>query len=53
MDGKETPASKATDATALHRVPGTCVLAILQTFLTQEEIILAHTDMCCVLLPKI
>ena len=30
----------------------TCALAILKTFLTQEETILAHAAMCGLLLPK-
>ena len=53
MGTGETPATKALDGAASHRVPRYIgVLAIIKTFLTQEEIISAHTGMCCLLIPK-
>ena len=53
MDTRDAPAAKAEDAEAPQRVTrDTCALEILRTFLTQEEIILAHTGMCCLLLPQ-
>ena len=40
------PATNATGSATLQTVPGDiCVLAIHNTFLTQEEIIVAYTDM--------
>ena len=52
QDGhQETPATKATEVKTFHTAPrDMCALAIHKTFLTQEEIILAHTGMCCLLL---
>ena len=36
-----------------QREPGDiCALATLRTFLTQEEMVLAQTGQCCLLLPK-
>ena len=49
MDTRETPATKAAEVAA----PGDiCALATQRTFLTQEEIVLAQTSLCCLLLPK-
>ena len=51
FDTKEPPTTKA----AYDAAPWSTqryVIAIIKTFLTQEEIILAHTGMCCLLLPK-
>ena len=37
----------------IRKYPEVCVpLKILKTFLTQEEIVLAHTGMCCLWLPR-
>ena len=53
MDTKQTPAAKAIYSTAPQRVPrDICILAIVKTFLNHEEIILTHTEMCCLLLPR-
>ena len=53
MVTKETPAPKAMDTAAPQRVPGyICASAIPKTFLTQDEIILAHMGLCSLLLPK-
>ena len=53
MDTSETPATTATDIAAPQRVQGDqCVFTTPKTFLTQEEIILKHTVMCCLLLSK-
>ena len=42
MDAKKTPATKAADVTAPRSVPrDTCILAILKSIFTQEELILA------------
>ena len=49
MDARKTPLLKAVEATAPTDV---CALAIHKMFLTQEEIILAYTSMCCLLLPR-
>ena len=52
MDTLETPATKAADATAIQRMPADInALAILKTFLTQEEMTLAHMNMSWLLLP--
>ena len=49
----ETPATKATEAAVPWREPGDmCDLATQRTFLTQEEMGLAQTSLCCPLLPK-
>ena len=48
----EMQAAKAADTTALQRAPGDISAFMTpKTFLNQEEIILAHTSMCCLLLP--
>ena len=53
MDITKTPGANAEDATAPWRVPNNiCTIAILKTFLTKEEIILAHAGKCCLLLPR-
>ena len=53
MDTWETAASKDADAAAPWRVSGDiCALAILKKFFNHEEIILAYTGMCSLLLPK-
>ena len=53
MVTRETQATKVADPTAPQRVPGDIsALAVLKTFLTQEKIIIAHTGLCCLLLPK-
>ena len=53
MDTRETPATKAAEATAPQREPGDlCALATQRTFLTQEEMVVAQTGLCCLLLPK-
>ena len=50
MDTWETPATKATDTALPPRVPGeVCIFTTPKTFLTKEEIVLAHTGMCCLL----
>ena len=50
----ETPAAKAAEAATPQREPGDiCTLATPRTtFLTQEEMVLAQTGQCCLLLPK-
>ena len=46
-------AAKAAEATTPQREPrDICALATLRTFLTQEEMVLAQTGRCCLLLPK-
>ena len=53
MDTRETPAAKAAEAATPWREPGDiCALATQRTFLTQEEMVLAQTGQCCLLLPK-
>ena len=53
MDTREIPANKAVYTAAPQQVPrGLCALAIPKTFLTQEEISLAHTGICGLLLAK-
>ena len=48
----ETPAAKAVEVAATQREPGDiCALATKRTFLTQEEMVLAQTSLCCLLLP--
>ena len=52
MDTRETTVTKPAEAT----VPQTAVrdistLAMCKTFLTKEEIVLAHTSILCLLLP--
>ena len=49
MDTRETPATKAAKAAAPQR---NMYLATQRTFLTQEEMFLAQTGLCCLLLPK-
>ena len=50
MDTREKPATKAA---APHREPSDiCALATQRTLLTQEEIVLAQTGLCCLLLPR-
>ena len=51
LDTREIPVTMAAHTTAPHTVPRDA-FAILKTFFTQEEIILAHISMCCLLLPK-
>ena len=53
MDTRETPAAKAAEAAAPQREPGDiCTLATQRTFLSKEEMVLAQTSLCCLLLPK-
>ena len=53
MDIRETPATKAAEAAAPQREPtDICALASQRTFLTQEEMVLQQTGLCCLLLPK-
>ena len=53
MDTREIPATKAAEAAAPQREPeDICVLATRRSFLTQEEMVLAQTGLCCLLLPK-
>ena len=53
MDTRETPAAKAVEAVTPQREPrDICALATQRTFLTQEEMVLAQTGQCCLLLPK-
>ena len=56
VDSEGIPAIKDVGAAAPWRVPSNiCVIAMLRTFCTQEEIILiisAHTGICCLLLSK-
>ena len=53
METRETPATKAAEAAAPQREPGDiCALAKPRTFLTQEEMVLAQTSPCCLLLLK-
>ena len=49
MDTGKTPAAKAAGP---QREPGDiCALATQRTFLTQEQMVLAQTGLCCLLLP--
>ena len=53
MDTRETPATKNAEAAASQRVLGDiCAFLIPKTFLTQEEMVLLHTGVCWLLLPK-
>ena len=53
MDTRETPAVKAAEAATPQRESrGICALITQRTFLTQEEMVLAQTGQCCLLLPK-
>ena len=53
MVTRETPAAKAAEAATPQREPrDICALATRRTFLTQEEMVLAQTHLCCLLLPK-
>ena len=53
MVTRETPATKAVEAATPRREPGDiCALATLRTFHSQEEMVLAQTSRCCLLLPK-
>ena len=53
MVTRETPAAKAAEAATPQREPGDiCALATPRTFLTQEEMVLAQTGRCCLVLPK-
>ena len=54
QDGhQETPAVKAAEAAAPQTEPkDICALATQRTFLTQEEMALAQTGLCCLLLSK-
>ena len=52
MDAKELQPPKLQMPQYPREDPEMCVLAILKTLLTQKEIILAHTDMSCLLLPQ-
>ena len=54
MDTRETPATKAADIAAQQRAPGDiCAFVKLKTFLTQKEILSAHTGIYCLLLLNI
>ena len=50
MDTRETPAAEA--AALLSTSRDICALAMHKTLLTQEEVILAHTGICPLLLPR-
>ena len=53
METREIPTTKTINTVAPQRVPGDiCVFAKPKNVLTQEEIVLADTGMCCLLLPK-
>ena len=53
MVTRETPAAKAAEAATPQREPrDICALATPRTFLTQEEMVLAQTGRCYLLLPK-
>ena len=53
MVTRETPAAKAAEAATPWREPrDICALATPRTFHTQEEMVLAQTGRCCLLLPK-
>ena len=53
MVNRETPAAKAVEAADPQREPGDiCALVTERTFLTQEEMVLAQTGLCCLLLPQ-
>ena len=50
---RETPAAKAAEGTTPQKEPNDiCALATQRIFLTQEEMVLAQTGRCCLLLPK-
>ena len=53
MVTRETPAAKAAEAATPWRQPrDICALATQRTFLTQEEMVLAQTGQCFLLLPQ-
>ena len=53
MVTRETPAAKAAEAATPWREPGDiCALGTQRTFRTQEEMVLAQTGRCCLLLLK-
>ena len=52
MDTRETPATKAAEAVAPQEPGDICTFATQRTFLTQEEMVLAQTGQCCLLLPN-
>ena len=53
MVTREAPPVKAAEATTPWRESrDICALATQRTFLTQEEMLLAQTGQCCLLLPK-
>ena len=53
MVTRETPAVKAAEAATPWREPrDVCALATQRTFLTQEEMVLAQTGRCYLLLPQ-
>ena len=53
MVTRETPAAKAAESATPQREPrDICALATLRTFHTQEEMVLAQTGQCFLLLPK-
>ena len=53
MVTRQTPAAKAAEAaTPWRETRDICALATQRTFLTQEEMVLAQTGQCCLLLPK-
>ena len=53
MVTREISVTKAAEtATPLRDPRDICALATQRTFLTQEEMVLAQTGLCCLLLPK-
>ena len=53
MVTRETLAAKAAEAATPQGEPGDiCALVTQRTFLIQEEMVLAQTGQCCLLLPK-
>ena len=52
MDSTETPAAKAADAAAPQMELIDIFALVIENLLTLEEIVLAQTDLCCLLLPK-
>ena len=53
MDPRKPPAAKSAEAAAPWREPtDICALAAQRTFLTQEQMVLAQTGLCCLLLPQ-
>ena len=53
MVTREIPAAKAAEAATPQKEPrDICALATPRTFHTQEEMVLAQTGQCCLLLPK-